>query len=66
MGKALVQSGLPVEVMPNAFRISAKEIETRKSTGHVGVFENFFIREVFSDKSQSAEKYCGGDCGSGG
>ncbi len=56
--KALVQSGLPIEWIPNAirpadaFRRSTKEIETRKSTGHAGVFENFLIREVFSDKSQ--------------
>ncbi|MFD1926514.1 DUF6744 family protein [Sporosarcina siberiensis] len=55
--QGLVQSGLPVEWMPNAirpadaFRRSTKEIETRKSTGHAGVFENFLIREVFSDKS---------------
>ena len=55
--RALVQSGLPVEWMPNAirpadaFRRSTKEIETRKSTRHAGVFENFLIREVFSDKS---------------
>ncbi|MBO0587737.1 DUF6744 family protein [Sporosarcina sp. E16_8] len=55
--RGLVQSGLPVEWMPNAirpadaFRRSTKEIETRKSTGHAGVFENFLIREVFSDKS---------------
>jgi hypothetical protein len=54
---ALVQSGLPVEWMSNAirpadaFRRSTKEIETRKSTGRAGVFENFLIREVFSDKS---------------
>jgi len=38
--------------MPNAFRISTEEIEARKSTGHDGVFENFLISEVFSDKSQ--------------
>ena len=56
--KALVQLGLPIEWMPNAIRPadafgrSTKEIETRKSTVHVGIFENFFIREVFSDKSQ--------------
>ena len=55
--RGLVQSGLPVEWMPNAirpadaFRRSTKEIETRKSTGHAGVFENFLIREVFSDKN---------------
>ena len=55
--KALVRSGLPVEWMLNAirrtdaFQRSTKEIETRKSTGHAGVFENFIIREVFSEKS---------------
>ena len=55
--RAPIQSGLPVEWMPNAIRPadafwrSTKEIETRKSTGHAGVFEDFLIREVFSDKS---------------
>ena len=48
--RALVQSGLPVEWMPNAirpadaFRRSTKEIETRKSTGHLLIFSDLVIR----------------------
>jgi hypothetical protein len=52
----LVQSGLDEAWMPNAirpadaFRRATKEIETRKATSKTGVFENYLIREVFSDK----------------
>ena len=43
---------MPNAIRPaDAFLRSTKEIETRKSTAHAGVFENFLIREVFSDKS---------------
>lgn len=34
-------------------RISTKEIGTRKSTRHAGVFKNFLILVVFSYKSQA-------------
>ncbi|WP_262173167.1 DUF6744 family protein [Saccharococcus sp. Marseille-Q5394] len=52
----LIQSGLEEDWMPNAirpadaFRRATKEIETRKATSQTGVFENYLIREVFSDK----------------
>ncbi|MCM3711096.1 DUF6744 family protein [Sporosarcina luteola] len=52
----LIQSGMEEEWMPNAirsadaFRRATKEIETRKATSQTGVFENYLIREVFSDK----------------
>lgn len=54
----LTQSGLEESWMPNpirssdAFRRATKEIETKKSTATANVFENYLIREVFSDKDQ--------------
>lgn len=52
----LTQSGLPIDWMPNpiravdAFRRATKESETKKATGTAGVFKNYLVREVFSDK----------------
>lgn len=54
----LVNSGLDETFMPNpirstdAFRRATKEIETKKATTQTGVFENYLIREVFSDRDQ--------------
>lgn len=52
----LTNSGLPKEWMPNpirvvdAFRRASKESETRKATDEAGVYRNYLVREVFSDK----------------
>lgn len=54
----LQQVGLEESWLPNpirstdAFRRATKEIETKKATGQANVFENYLIREVFSDRDQ--------------
>lgn len=51
----LINSGLGEEWMPNpirsfdAFRRATKEIQTKKPTANPKVFENYLVREVYSD-----------------
>ena len=51
----LIQSGLGKVWMPNpirpvdAFRRATRESQTKKPTATAGVYENFLVREVYSD-----------------
>lgn len=51
----LISSGIDDAWMPNAirstdaFRRATKEIESKKATGNAGVYNNYLVREVFSD-----------------
>lgn len=53
----LINAGLDEGWMPNeirssdAFRRATKEVETKKATAKSGVFENYIVREVYSDKN---------------
>lgn len=52
----LITSGLDEGWMPNeirssdAFRRATKSIETRKATSQSNIYENYLVREVYSDK----------------
>ncbi|MBO8172259.1 MAG: hypothetical protein H0Z33_10245 [Bacillaceae bacterium] len=56
MHNKLVNSGLDEGWMPNeirssdAFRRATKSIQTRKATAQSNIFENYPVREVYSDK----------------
>src|SRR5690625_1408171 len=51
----LINSGLGEEWMPNrirsvdAFRRATREVQTKKPTSNPKIFENYLVREVYSD-----------------